>query len=186
MQPRTATGKCATPLDARAPQGSRERDSAKGEARPGEVTEHEHRSVEWRVVAPPTGPLGVVGPGPTMRGELVAPHDLGADVARVVAGEVIVEPAATTRFLATCPTRSSERPPHEVGRDVRRSATLHRCRRSAEWRIEALPLSGSEPVGREEEVLHTDQLRHVPIFARRSSGSSTTTTIGAESLGGDI
>src|SRR4051812_27685202 len=86
-----------------------ERGVGKGEAGSLMVGEDEHRSVEGRVVSPPPCPIEVL-PWATLRAELVAPHDLGTDVAREVADEVIVQPSGSTWFGSVRPTRGGERP----------------------------------------------------------------------------
>src|SRR3954466_9868990 len=56
------------------------------------VGEDEHGGVEGRGIAPPTRPVEVL-PWATLWPELVATHDLGTDVPREVAGEVVVQPS---------------------------------------------------------------------------------------------
>ena len=79
------------------------------ERRPLVVGHHEDRGVERRLVAPPALPL-VVGPGAALRAELVAAHDLGADVAVEVADQVVVEAAAAAGIGAVGPARRRARP----------------------------------------------------------------------------
>src|SRR6185369_15256785 len=79
---------------------------------PQVVREHEHRGAERRIVAPPALPF-VVSPRSPLRPELVAAHDLGADVVAVVAGEVVVEPAGAAGVGAVDPARSGSRPCEE-------------------------------------------------------------------------
>src|SRR5262245_41998148 len=67
-----------------------ERGVGECERRTRVVGHDEHRGVERGLVTPPATPLLVV-PGPALGPELVATHDLGADVACVVPGEVIIE-----------------------------------------------------------------------------------------------
>ena len=74
------------------------------------VGQHEHRGVEWWCVTPPTLPF-VVGPRAAVGPELVAAHDLGADVVGEVAGEVVIEPGeppGSVRFtqLAVAPAQA--------------------------------------------------------------------------------
>ena len=96
--------------------------------------EDEHRRVERGLLAPPALPV-VVLPRSAMRAELVASHDLGADVAGEVAGEVVVEPARSSGFGAVGPVRRGTRPCEEgSGIGV------------AERALQALALAGAEPV----------------------------------------
>ena len=84
-----------------------ERGVAQAERRPRVVGEDEHRGVERRLVAPPALPL-LVRPRPAERAELVAAHDLRADVLLVVAGEVVLEPpAAAAPRKAAVPNRQA-------------------------------------------------------------------------------
>src|SRR3712207_9488760 len=79
------------------------------------VGEHEDRRVEGRLLSPPSLPR-VVGPGPSLRTELVASHDLGADVVAEVAGEVVVQSTRAARFGAVGPARGSQGPGAELVR----------------------------------------------------------------------
>ena len=89
--------------------------SARVKLRPNVMGEHEHRSVERRHVAPPSVPV-VVLPGPALGTELVASHDLGTDVVREVASEVVVEAARSTRVGAVRPAGSRSGPCHQLCR----------------------------------------------------------------------
>src|SRR3712207_273752 len=105
------------------------------------VGHHEHRGVERRLGTPPALPL-VVLPGATLGTELVAAHDLGADVAGEVPGEVVVEPAAAAGIGAVGPARRGAGPGEQVpGVGV------------AERSLQALVLTRSESVTRDGEVL---------------------------------
>jgi hypothetical protein len=80
--------------------------------------------------------------GPALRPELVAAHDLGADVVGEVAGEVVVEPAASARVGPVRPARGGSGPPHQV----------HRVG-VAERPLAGLALPGAVAVGRQGEVV---------------------------------
>ncbi len=98
------------------------------------VGQDEHRRVERRLVAPPALPF-VVAPRPALRAELVAAHDLGADVVGEVAGEVVVEAAAPAGVGAVGPARRGAGPrEHVAGVGV------------AERALEALALTRAEAV----------------------------------------
>jgi hypothetical protein len=91
----------------------------------------------------------VVAPGPALRAELVASHDLGADVVGEVAREVVVETAASAGVGAIGPARRGAGPgEHLAGVGV------------AERSLEALVFTGTEPVPRDGEVLDPQQLVH--------------------------
>jgi hypothetical protein len=56
----------------------------------GVVTHDEYRRSEWWFVVPPTPP-SVIGPRATLRSELAAPHDLGADALAPHTGQGTIE-----------------------------------------------------------------------------------------------
>ena len=118
------------------------------------VGKDEHGGVEGRGVSPPALPLEVL-PRATLGSELVAAHDLGADVASEVASEVVVQPSGSAGLGAVRPTRRGEGPRGEVGRVG-----------VSEGPFEALAFTGAEPVYRHAEVLHSEQLRHSLIPSR--------------------
>src|SRR5208337_1916062 len=51
--------------------------------------QHEHRSMEWRIIAPPTLP-GFVRPGPSHRPKHVATHDPCSSIGETPGNKVIV------------------------------------------------------------------------------------------------
>lgn len=128
-------------------------DEMKGGVRQGErrtlmVGHHENRGVERRLVTPPALPFAVP-PRPALRPELVASHDLGADVVGEIAGEVVVESAAAARFGAVRPARCHSGPrEHFAGVGV------------TERTLERLVNTGAEAVPRHVEVLDSEQLTH--------------------------
>src|SRR5882724_8307007 len=77
------------------------------------VSEHEHRRVERWGIAPPALPV-VVLPRAAVGTELVAPHDLGAGVVSVVAGEVVVESSTPAGVGAVHPARGGAGPGEQV------------------------------------------------------------------------
>ena len=105
--------------------------------------EHEHRSVERRIVAPPALPIEVL-PRAALWTELVATHDLGTDVARIVASEVVVEAAASAPVCAVRPIRGGEGPRTQLGR-VRMSERL----------LQTLTFARAEPIGRDEKAMNS-------------------------------
>src|SRR5262249_55597958 len=60
---------------------------------PGMVGENKDRSVERRVVTPPSVPF-IIRPGAVLRAELASAHNLGADPRCPCAGECIVDAGA--------------------------------------------------------------------------------------------
>src|SRR5206468_5055311 len=66
------------------------------------VGEDEHGGVEGRGVSPPAFPVEVL-PRATLWPELVATHDLGTDVPREVAGEVVVQPSGSAGLRSVRP-----------------------------------------------------------------------------------
>src|SRR5262249_19312414 len=132
------------------------------------VGEHKHRRVEGRDVAPPTLPVEVV-PGSPLGTELVAAHDLDADVPREVAREVVVEPAGAARVRSAGPVSRGEGPGAEVGRE----AEVRICR-VTERRLEALADAGAEAVLRQHEVLDAYQLWHRAKYCHRRLASRRT------------
>lgn len=54
------------------------------------VSQHEHRSVEWRIFAPPTLP-GLVRPGPSDGPKHVTTDDPRSDVVETTSGEIVVD-----------------------------------------------------------------------------------------------
>src|SRR5205823_12767406 len=114
----------------------------------GTLGEHEDRGVEGWGLAPPALPL-VILPRAALGTELVATHDLGTDVARHVAGEVVVEPSAAAGVSAVHPACGGAGPREEVcGVGV------------PEGVVQALAVTGTEPVSRHVEASHPQQLRH--------------------------
>jgi len=112
------------------------------------VRHDEYRSVERRLAAPPPLPF-VVAPRAAQWAELVAAHDLGADVVGEVPGEVVVEAAAPTGVGAVGPARRGACPrKHVTGVRVPERA------------LEALVLTRAETVPRDVEVLDSEQLGH--------------------------
>src|SRR5436190_4512206 len=73
------------------------------------VGEDEHGGVEGRGVSPPPLPVEVL-PRATLRPALVAAHDLGTDVAREVASEVVVEPSRSAGLGSVRPARGGAGP----------------------------------------------------------------------------
>ena len=139
------------------PRGDRDRiccDEMKGrirqrELRPFMVRHDEHGSVERRLVAPPPLPF-VVPPRTAMWAELVAPHDLCADVVAEIPREVVVEAASAARLGAVGPACCRAAPrEHRAGVDVPERA------------LEALVHPRTEPVTRHIEILDFEQLDHV-------------------------
>src|SRR5262245_11303816 len=110
------------------------------------MREHEHRRVERRLVTPPPFPVLVL-PRTTLGTELVAAHDLGADVVLEVSGEVVVEPACTAGVSAIRPARGAARP---RAQDRRVGVT--------ERSLEALSLARAVAVARQHEVLDAHEL----------------------------
>ena len=119
-----------------------------GEGGPLVVGHDEDRSVERRLLTPPALPL-VVGPGSALRAELVAAHDLGANVAGEVSGQVVVQAAAASWVGAVGPARGRAGPGEEgCGVGVAKGA------------FEAPSLTGAVAVAGNVEVLDSDHLRH--------------------------
>ena len=87
--------------------------------------------------------------GPRWGPELVAAHDLGADVAGVVSCEVVVEAAAPAGVRAHGPARRGAGPGEHVARVG-----------VAERPLDALVITGTESVTRDVEVLDSQQLIH--------------------------
>src|SRR5437763_7149838 len=114
--------------------------------------EYEHRGVEGRVVSPPSLPVEVL-PRTPLGSELVAAHDLGTDVPAEVANEVVVQPSGSAGLAAVRPAGGGERPGAQVDREADDAATS--VLGLSEGRLEALTLAGTEPVRRQEEVLHS-------------------------------
>src|SRR5690606_18494789 len=115
--------------------------------RPRMVGQDEHRGVERGLVPPPALPR-VVLPGPALGPELVAPHDLRADVVREVTGEVVVDAPGPAGLGAVRPARGRAGPGEEP-------TGVH----MAEGTLQALVLARADPVARDVEVLHSQQLR---------------------------
>src|SRR5437588_5508020 len=105
------------------------------------VGEDEHGGVEGRGVSPPPLPVEVL-PRATLRTELVAAHDLGADVPREVASEVVVKPSGSARLGSVRPARGGERPRDQVGRESG-DATISALGMS-EGRLDALAFASDE------------------------------------------
>src|SRR4029079_1518738 len=89
------------------------------------------------------------------RSELVAAHDLGADVPREIAGEVVVEPARASGVGAVHPARGGAGP----GKEIRGAGGPERL-------LQALAFTRAEPVPRHVEALHAQQLRHFSSILR--------------------
>src|SRR5690606_23819804 len=104
-----------------------------------ELPDRGDAATEPHVLAPPALPR-VVLPRSPLRPELVAAHDLGADIVREVAGEVVVESAAAAGIGAIGPARGGARPSHQVAGV------------EAERAVEALVLPGGDAVARDAEV----------------------------------
>jgi hypothetical protein len=79
------------------------------------VSHDKHRRVEERLVTPPAAPL-VVAPRAALGSELVAAHDLGADVVAEVPDEAVVEAPASPGLGADGPTRRGAGPGEEPSR----------------------------------------------------------------------
>src|ERR1700753_4049370 len=109
--------------------------------------EDENRGVERRVVSPPSVPL-LVRPGSVVRAELAPPHDLGADARFPGAGEMVGEPGAAAELAL-----------HGAEGTGREEPLVQPGSRMPERGIQALPLTGAEPIQRHREVVHPD-LRH--------------------------
>ena len=112
------------------------------------VGHDEDRRLERRLLAPPALPL-VVGPGPALRAELVAAHDLGTDVAVEVPDQVVVQTAAAPLIGAIGPAGGRQGPGHEL-----RGVGV------AERTLQALSLTSAVAVAGDGEVVHSDHLRH--------------------------
>src|ERR1700733_11510 len=111
---------------------------------PRVMGEHEDRGMDRRVFSPPALPL-FVSPRPTMRSELVPPHDLSTDAPVPVARVGIVDASAPTRIALALVEATEgpggEEPFVEPGAGV------------SEWRFEALSLTGAEAVQGHREVV---------------------------------
>lgn len=119
------------------------------------VGEYEHGGMErWRV-APPSGPV-VILPRAALGSELVAPHDLSADVPCEVAHEVVVESSGSTGLGSVRPTRGGERPRSQIGWEIGDATTSGFS--MSEGRFEALAFTCPEPVHRHHEVLYPYEL----------------------------
>src|SRR5438270_6688204 len=125
------------------------------------VGEDQYGGVEGRDVSPPPLPVEVL-PRATLRPELVAAHDLGTDVSREVASEVVVQPSGSAGLGSVRPARGGERPRGQVGREAGDATTS--AVGMSEGRLEALAFASAEPVHRHAEVLHSQQLRHFSIL----------------------
>jgi hypothetical protein len=126
-----------------------------GERRALVVRHHEYRSVERWFVTPPALPF-VIAPRTAQRGELVAAHNLGADVVGEVPGEVVVEAATPAGVGAVGPARRGARPrKHVAGIGVTERA------------LEALVFTRAETVARDIEILNSEQLGHAFLLVRR-------------------
>ena len=113
-----------------------ERSVGEGETRSRIVGQDEYGCVErWRF-APPARPIEI-RPRASIWPELVAPHDLGADVAVEVAGGTIVEAAGAAGIGSIRKTGGRQRPAEEVTRV-----------NVPEGAFEALALSGAKAVQR--------------------------------------
>ncbi len=119
--------------------------------------------MEGRGVSPPPLPVEVL-PRATLRPELVAAHDLGTDVPREVASEVVVQPSGSAGIGSVRPARGGEGPRDQVGREAGDATTS--AVGMSEGRLEALAFASAEPVHRHAEVLHSQQLRHSSILSR--------------------
>ena len=120
--------------------------------------QHEHRRVERRRLAPPALPV-LVGPRPALGAELVATHDLGADVVGVVAGEVVVESSTAAGLGAVRPACGGSGPLEQVPR----------VGAVPEGALETLIDAGAIPVAGNAEALNSQQLCHSRSFFGRSS-----------------
>src|SRR6516162_9988481 len=114
---------------------------------PGMVGEHQDRGVERRVVSPPPVPF-LVRPGAVLRAELAPPHDLSADARGPGAGESVVDAGAAAGLAL-----------HGAERTGREKPLVQPGSRMAKRGLQALPLTGAEPIQRYREVVHPD-LRH--------------------------
>jgi hypothetical protein len=114
---------------------------------PGMVGENKDRGVERRVVSPPSVPL-LVRPGSVVRAELAPPHDLGADARGPSAGESVVDAGAAAGLAL-----------HGAEGTGREEPLVQPGSRMPKRGIQALPLTGAEPIQRHREVVHPD-LRH--------------------------
>src|SRR5262249_30643001 len=100
------------------------------------VGEDEHGGVEGRGVSPPLLPVEGL-PRASLGPELVAAHDLGTNVPREVASEVVVQPSGSAGLDSVRPARGGEGPRGQVGREAGDATTSALC--MSEWRLEALP-----------------------------------------------
>ena len=134
-----------------------ERGVGQREAGSGMVGEDEHWGMEGRCASPPARPVEVL-PRAALGTELVTAHDLGTDVAREVASEVVVQSSGSAGLGSVRPARGGKRPRGQVRREAGDATTS--TLGMPEGRIEALAFAGAEPVHRHAEVLHSHQLRH--------------------------
>ena len=109
------------------------------------VRQHEYRSVEHGIIAPPPFPL-LVDPRTSLGPELVAAHDLGTDACRPVAGECLIDAGASARSAVHLLERAS---PHEP-LDEASSGVPERL-------FEGLSLTGAEAVQGDGEVVDSNQ-----------------------------
>src|SRR5579863_7325378 len=104
------------------------------------MRQHEHGMVEWRFVAPPTGPVSVT-PGATNGTEHVATHDGGAAAETATQEERIVE-----SFFATL------RADHLSAAASREDPFVEQLAADPQRIVEILGRSGAEAVERDREV----------------------------------
>ena len=106
------------------------------------VGEHEDRRVKGRVVSPPALP-GFIAPGTSLRSELVASHDLGADSWTPLTGEGVVDAKAASWFSVHLVERSrGEEPLHQPSSGV------------PEGLFQALPFAGRKAVEGDGKVMN--------------------------------
>src|SRR5262245_42023946 len=137
--------------------------------------EDEDGRVEGRRVSPPPLPVEVL-PRASLGPELVAAHDLGTNVLREVASEVVVQPSGSAGLGSVRPARGGERPRGQVGWEAGDATTS--AVGMSEGRLEALAFARAEPVHRHAEVLHSQQLRNFldPLSVCASEPSFDVTT----------
>ena len=128
--------------------GEVERGVGERERRTQVVRHHEHGRAERRLLPPPALPL-VVLPRAALGPELVAPHDLGADVVGEVPREVVVEAAAPAGIRAHGPARGGSGPGEQPLGVLK-----------AERQLKTLVLTGTDAVVRHVEVHDSQQLNH--------------------------
>ena len=112
------------------------------------VCQHKHRRMKRRSVTPPTLPLKVL-PRASQWAELVATHDLSANVLFEVASEVVIQPTRSTRLRTVRPARSGSRPRKQLTRIAMTKGPL-----------QGLTLPRTEPIPGNSEVLNSQQLCH--------------------------